>query len=116
MSSRAKVKGTTAWICFRSIFNAPMNIICDKLWSKKHSKVFGYLSKQTNISHLELPLIMAGAIFLKQMKLVLVSAAGDDMIVVISINATEEGGKCQKIKYFSDKWSQKLSSVAIISF
>ena len=29
-------------------------------------------------------------------KLVLVSAAGDDMIVVISINATEEGGKCQK--------------------
>ena len=33
-------------------------------------------------------------------KLVLVSAAGDDMIVVISINATEEGGKCQKIKDF----------------
>ena len=29
-------------------------------------------------------------------KLVLVSAAGDDMIVVISINATEEGGKCRK--------------------
>ena len=29
-------------------------------------------------------------------KLVLVSAAGDDMIVVISINATEQGGKCQK--------------------
>ena len=64
MSSRAKVKGTTAGICFRSIFNAPIRYVK----SKKHSEVFGYLSKQTNISHLELPLIIAGAIFLKQMK------------------------------------------------
>ena len=55
-----------------------------------------FFKQKTDISQLEPPLIMAGADEGVFTKLVLVSAAGDDMIVVISINATEEGGKCQK--------------------
>ena len=54
----------------RIVFQASM-----KLQNKQDIAVFKgegepllYLSKQTNISHLELPLIIAGAIFLKQMK------------------------------------------------
>ena len=52
---------------------------------------------KTNISQLESPL-KSWQVQMKVSlpKLVLLSAAGDDMIVVISINATEEGGKCQK--------------------
>ena len=52
---------------------------------------------KTNISQLESPLkLWQVQMKVSLPKLVLVSAAGDDMIVVISINATEEGGKCQK--------------------
>ena len=65
MSSRAKVKGTTAGICFRSIFNAPIRYV--KSYEVK-STVKSLDQKQSNISHLELPLITAGAIFLKQTK------------------------------------------------
>ena len=52
---------------------------------KSTVKVFGYLSKQTNISHLELPLIMAGAIFLKQMKVSLPSSCREAGAILESL-------------------------------
>ena len=57
---------------------------------KSTVKVFGYLSKQTNISHLELPLIMAGAIFLKQMKVSLPSLCSETGAILESAPLQQE--------------------------